>query len=136
MADKIFDKHSQRELYEAHSTKSKKSSISSNTISQLLEKISSLEQRIEELLISTTSQMKEEITNHCIEAEFGGFTIRMVNLVITTLLSDQDASQKCVTHLATRKPRKTCLNSRFPKYIYSRNALWRHLWADLVAQAR
>lgn len=49
MADKIYDMHSQTELYEAHSTEVKNASTSPNTISQLLEKISSLEQRIEEL---------------------------------------------------------------------------------------
>lgn len=49
MADKIIDMHSQTELYEAHSSEIKNSSASPNAISQLLEKISSLEQRIEEL---------------------------------------------------------------------------------------
>lgn len=49
MADKIVDMHSQTELYQVNSTDVKNSSTSSNTISQLLEKISSLEQRIEEL---------------------------------------------------------------------------------------
>lgn len=49
MADKIFEMHSQNELYEAHSTEFKNSSASPNTISQLLEKISSLEKRIDEL---------------------------------------------------------------------------------------
>lgn len=49
MADKIFDLHSQTELYETHSTEVKNSSASKNEISQLFEKISSLEQRIEEL---------------------------------------------------------------------------------------
>lgn len=49
MADKIFEMHSQTELYEAHSSEVKNTSASPNTISLLLEKISSLEQRIEEL---------------------------------------------------------------------------------------
>lgn len=49
MADKIFDMHSQTELYDVHSTEVGNSSALPNTISQLLEKISSLEQRIEEL---------------------------------------------------------------------------------------
>lgn len=49
MADKIFDLHSQTELYEAHSTEVKNTSAPPSTISQLLEKISTMEQRIEEL---------------------------------------------------------------------------------------
>ncbi|GFU41508.1 uncharacterized protein NPIL_237931 [Nephila pilipes] len=49
MADKIYDMHSQTELYETHSNQVANSSTSPNNISLLLEKISSLEQRIEEL---------------------------------------------------------------------------------------
>lgn len=51
MADKIIDLHSQSELYETRSSEIKGQNMPPNIISQLLEKISSLEQRIEELQI-------------------------------------------------------------------------------------